>query len=149
MTSNGKVIAINGNKITLKMFRESSCAHCNGCGDASKMARELELNYKGDVEIGDIVTFELADGKMLRIGFIVYILPILMMIVGYFISSKLGGAEKINVLISFIFLILSFAGLHIYDRFFVKEKVQMNVIKVEKPSDIEMMDSCENIKENN
>ena len=113
------------------------------------MARELELNYKGDVEIGDIVTFELADGKMLRIGFIVYILPILMMIVGYFISSKLGGAEKINVLISFIFLILSFAGLHIYDRFFVKKKVQMNVIKVEKPSDIEMMDSCENIKENN
>ena len=123
MKSNGKVIAINGNRIKLKMFKESSCAHCSGCGDANKLARELEVTYDGDVEIGDIVTFELEDSKMLKIGFTVYILPIIMMILGFFISNKMGGSEKISVLVSFAFLVLSFAGLHIYDKYFVKEKV--------------------------
>lgn len=143
MTSNGKVIAINGNKLTLMMFKESSCAHCSGCGDANKLARELEITYNGKVEIGDIVTFELADAKMLRIGFLVYVAPILMMIVGYWLSSKFTSDEKLNVLISFIFLVLSFVALHIYDRYFVKEKVQMDVIKVEKPEDIVLQDACD------
>ena len=142
MKSNGKVIAINGNRIKLKMFKESSCAHCSGCGDANKLARELEVTYDGDVEIGDIVTFELEDSKMLKIGFTVYILPIIMMILGFFISNKMGGSEKISVLVSYAFLVLSFAGLHIYDKYFVKEKVEMTVTAVEKGSEIFSADSC-------
>ena len=142
MKSNGKVIAINGNRIKLKMFKESSCAHCSGCGDANKLARELEVTYDGDVEIGDIVTFELEDSKMLKIGFTVYILPIIMMILGFFISNKMGGSEKISVLVSFAFLVLSFAGLHIYDKYFVKEKIEMTVTAVEKGSEIFSADSC-------
>ena len=142
MKSNGKVIGINGNKIKLKMFKESSCAHCSGCGDANKLARELDVTYDGEVEIGDIVTFELEDSKMLKIGFTVYILPIIMMILGFFISNKMGGSEKISVLVSFAFLVLSFAGLHIYDKYFVKEKVEMTVTAVEKGSEIFSADSC-------
>lgn len=142
MKSNGKVIGINGNKIKLKMFKESSCAHCSGCGDANKLARELDVTYDGEVEIGDIVTFELEDSKMLKIGFTVYIAPILMMILGYTISSKMGGAEKINVLVSFSFLVISFICLHIYDKYFVKEKVEMKVTAVEKGTELIDADSC-------
>ena len=142
MKSNGKVIGINGNKIKLKMFKESSCAHCSGCGDANKLARELDITYDGEVEIGDIVTFELEDSKMLKIGFTVYIAPILMMILGYTISSKMGGTEKVNVLVSFAFLVISFICLHIYDKYFVKEKVEMKVTVVEKGTELIDADSC-------
>lgn len=142
MKSNGKVIGINGNKIKLKMFKESSCAHCSGCGDANKLARELDITYDGEVEIGDIVTFELEDSKMLKIGFTVYIAPILMMILGYTISSKMGGAEKINVLVSFAFLVISFICLHIYDKYFVKEKIEMKVTAVERGTELMDADSC-------
>ena len=142
MKSNGKVIGINGNKIKLKMFKESSCAHCSGCGDANKLARELDVTYDGEVEIGDIVTFELEDSKMLKIGFTVYIAPILMMILGYTISSKMGGTEKANVLVSFAFLVISFICLHIYDKYFVKEKVEMKVTAVEKGIEFMDADSC-------
>ncbi len=142
MKSNGKVIGINGNKIKLKMFKESSCAHCSGCGDANKLARELDVTYDGEVEIGDIVTFELEDSKMLKIGFTVYIAPIIMMILGYTISSKMGGEEKINVLVSFAFLVISFICLHIYDKYFVKEKVEMKVTAVEKGTELMDADSC-------
>ncbi len=142
MKSNGKVIGINGNKIKLKMFKESSCAHCSGCGDANKLARELDITYDGEVEIGDIVTFELEDSKMLKIGFTVYIAPILMMILGYTISSKMGGTEKVNVLVSFAFLVISFVCLHIYDKYFVKEKVEMKVTAVEKGTELIDADNC-------
>lgn len=142
MKSNGKVIGINGNKIKLKMFKESSCAHCSGCGDANKLARELDVTYDGEIEIGDIVTFELEDSKMLKIGFTVYIAPIIMMILGYTISSKMRGEEKINVLVSFAFLVISFICLHIYDKYFVKEKVEMKVTAVEKGIEFMDADSC-------
>ena len=128
--------------IKLKMFKESSCAHCSGCGDANKLARELDVTYDGEIEIGDIVTFELEDSKMLKIGFTVYIAPIIMMILGYTISSKMGGEEKINVLVSFAFLVISFICLHIYDKYFVKEKVEMKVTAVEKGTELMDADSC-------
>lgn len=146
MKSSGKVTEVNGNKIKVKMFKESSCAHCSGCGDASKLTRELDLFYNGEVEIGDIVTFELEDAKMLKIGFLVYILPIIMMLIGFVISSKMGNSEKISVFISFGFLIISFICLHIYDKYFVKEKVQMVVTAVEKDTQDFTSDSCKNIK---
>ncbi len=147
MKSNGKVIEINGDKIKLKMFKESSCAHCSRCGDANKLARELELTYKGDVEIGDIVTFELEDSKMLKIGFLVYIVPILMMIAGFTVSSSLGNSEKTSVFVSFGFLIISFICLHIYDKYFVKEKVEMVVTAIEKGTEEFSAENCSgNIK---
>lgn len=146
MKSSGKVTEVNGNKIKVKMFKESSCAHCSGCGDASKLTRELDLFYNGEVEIGDIVTFELEDAKMLKIGFLVYILPIIMMLIGFVISSKIGNSEKTSVFISFGFLIISFICLHIYDKYFVKEKVQMVVTAVEKDTQDFTSDSCKNIK---
>ncbi len=146
MKSSGKVTEVNGNKIKVKMFKESSCAHCSGCGDASKLTRELDLFYNGEVEIGDIVTFELEDAKMLKIGFLVYILPIIMMLIGFVISSKMGNSEKTSVFISFGFLIISFICLHIYDKYFVKEKVQMVVTAVEKDTQDFTSDSCKNIK---
>lgn len=146
MKSSGKVTEVNGNKIKVKMFKESSCAHCSGCGDASKLTRELDLFYNGEVEIGDIVTFELEDAKMLKIGFLVYILPIIMMVIGFVISSRMGNSEKTSVFISFGFLIISFICLHIYDKYFVKEKVQMVVTAVEKDTQDFTSDSCKNIK---
>lgn len=146
MKSSGKVTEVNGNKIKVKMFKESSCAHCSGCGDASKLTRELDLSYNGEVEIGDLVTFELEDAKMLKIGFLVYILPIIMMLIGFVISSKMGNSEKTSVFISFGFLIISFICLHIYDKYFVKEKVQMVVTAVEKDTQEFTSDSCKNIK---
>ena len=79
---------------------------------------------------------------MLKIGFTVYIAPILMMILGYTISSKMGGTEKVNVLVSFAFLVISFICLHIYDKYFVKEKVEMKVTAVEKGTELIDADSC-------
>ena len=145
MESSGKVTSIDGKKIKIIMFKESSCAHCSGCGEASKLTREIELEYnphKQKIEIGDIVTFELADSKMLKIGFLVYVLPIIMMIVGFIISNMMGNSERESVLFSFVFLAVTFLLIHLYDKFIVKEKVNMDITRIEKDDKEFDMDSC-------
>lgn len=148
MESSGKVTSIDGKKIKVMMFKESSCAHCSGCGEASKLTREIELEYnphKQKIEIGDIVTFELADSKMLKIGFLVYVLPLIMMMVGFIISNMMGNSERESVLFSFGALAVTFLLIHLYDRFVIKEKVNMDITKIEKDSKEFDIDSC-NIK---
>ncbi|WP_300328863.1 SoxR reducing system RseC family protein [Fusobacterium sp.] len=145
MESSGKVTKIEGKKLVVKMFKESSCAHCSGCGDASKLTREIELEYnpkKQEIEVGDIVTFELADSKMLKIGFLVYVLPIIMMVAGFSISNMMGRTEGESVLVSFATLVVTFLLIHLYDRFVVKEKVNMDITRIEKDNGEFDIDSC-------
>lgn len=145
MESSGKVTKINGKKITVKMFKESSCAHCSGCGEASKLTREIELDFnpeEREIKVGNIVTFELADSKMLKIGFLVYVIPVIMMVVGFGIGSYLGKSEGVSILYSFIGLVLTFLVIHLYDKFIVKEKVSMNITKVEEDNNTEEIVNC-------
>lgn len=148
MESSGKVTKINGNKITVKMFKESSCAHCSGCGEASKLTREIELDFnpkEREIKVGNIVTFELEDSKMLKIGFLVYVIPVIMMVLGFGIGNYFGKSEGVSVLYSFIGLFLTFLIIHLYDKFIVKEKITMNITKVEEVSDNAEIINC-NIK---
>ncbi|MCI6153265.1 SoxR reducing system RseC family protein [Fusobacterium perfoetens] len=145
MESSGKVTKINGRKITVKMFKESSCAHCSGCGEANKLTREIELDFnpkEREIKVGNIVTFELEDSKMLKIGFLVYVIPVIMMVVGFGIGSYLGKSEGVSVLYSFIGLFLTFLVIHLYDKFIVKEKVSMNITKVEEDTKDNEVSNC-------
>ncbi len=138
MEGSGRVLEIKKDKLQVMMFKESSCAHCSGCGEASKNLREIELTYDENeytIEVGDIVTFQLADAKVLKIGFLIYVVPILALIIGYYVGTKLGYSEKGSALASIIFMGLSFVGIHTYDKYVIKEKVNMEIVKVEKDSD--------------
>lgn len=145
MKSSGKVIAIDGNKVTLVMYRESTCSHCSGCGEDTKVAKELTVTVEQRVEIGDIVTFQMKDSKFLKIGFLVYIVPVIMMVIGFNVGTNLGYEEKGAAAMSFLFLVITFLFIHLIDKFLVKEKIQMEVLKVEK-DDGEMDQETCNIK---
>lgn len=145
MKSSGKVIAIDGNKVTLIMYRESTCSHCSGCGEDTKVAKELTVTVEQRVEIGDIVTFQMKDSKFLKIGFLVYIVPVIMMVIGFNVGTRLGYEEKGAAGMSFLFLVITFLFIHLIDKFLVKEKIQMEVLKVEKDDGEMNQENC-NIK---
>jgi len=145
MKSSGKVIAIDGNKVTLIMYRESTCSHCSGCGEDTKAAKELTITVEQRVEIGDIVTFQMKDSKFLKIGFLVYVVPVIMMVVGFNVGTRLGYGEKGSAGMSFLFLAITFLLIHLIDKFLVKEKIQMEVLKVEKDNGEMNQETC-NIK---
>lgn len=143
MKSSGKVIAIDGNKVTLVMYRESTCSHCSGCGEDTKVAKELTVTVEQRVEIGDIVTFQMKDSKFLKIGFLVYIVPVIMMVIGFNVGTNLGYEEKGAAAMSFLFLVITFLFIHLIDKFLVKEKIQMEVLKVEKDDGEMNQETCD------
>lgn len=143
MESSGKVVAINGKKVTLLMYRESTCSHCTGCGEDTKVAKELIIVVEKKVEIGDIVTFQMKDSKFLKIGFLVYVFPIIMMVIGYNVGVKIGYSEKGSAGMSFLFLAITFLCIHLIDKFLVKDKIKMEVLNVEKDNGEMNKETCD------
>ena len=66
-----------------------------------------------------------------------------MMMVGFIISNMMGNSERESVLFSFGTLAVTFLLIHLYDRFVVKEKVNMDITKIEKDNKEFDIDSCE------
>ncbi len=147
MENKGIVQKIDGNRITVKLFKDSSCSHCNQCHGASKYGKDFEFETDKKAKVGDLVTLEIAEKEVIKAAAIAYIFPPLMMIAGYLVTSKLGFSENQSILGSFVGLALAFLGLFFYDKLFAKKTIEeeIQVISVEAydPSKIENNTSCE------
>lgn len=125
MQNSGIIKKINKNCITVSMYKETACSHCNNCSD--KITNEITFFTDVNVEVGDIVTFEMDDRQVLKAASIVYILPIIFMILGYFLGDKLGLSEAYCILTSFLSLIISFIGIYFYDKNIVKKEMENEI----------------------
>ncbi len=147
MINQGIIKNIDGNRITIKLFKSEGCSHCSACSEQNKYGKDFEFTYNKKAEIGDLVTLEISEKNVIKAATIAYIMPPFMMIVGYLVSNNiLNFSENISVLGSFIGLFISFILLFIYDKAFAKNKIddEIKIISVEKfdPSKIEMIDKC-------
>ncbi|MDX8336228.1 MULTISPECIES: SoxR reducing system RseC family protein [Cetobacterium] len=135
MQTSGLVKEINGKSITVSMYKESACSHCDKCSDSAKILNQFTFNYTGeDVKVGDIITFQMEDNQVFKAALIVYIIPLIFMFLGYFIGAKLNLSEGKCIIISFTSLAVGFLGVFIYDKFVVKNKMEKSVkiVKIEK-----------------
>lgn len=134
MENKGIVTKINGNKVSLKLFKSSSCSHCSACSESNKYGKDFEFKIDRKVEKGDLVTLEIAEKDVIKAAMIAYVLPPIFMIIGYIIAEKLGFSELKSVLGSFIGLIAAFIFLFFYDKFFAKKNIdeEIKIISVEK-----------------
>lgn len=147
MVNKGVIKKIEGNKITVKLYKDSSCSHCSGCSGDSKYGKDFEFVIDRQANIGDTVTFEIAAGKVIKAASIAYIFPAVAMIGGYFFGSKLLNLnENKSILCSFIALLLSFVILFLYDRLVVRKRTnsEIEIISIEKEDTSNMIDSCKN-----
>ena len=147
MENKGIVQKIEGNRITVKLFKDSSCSHCNQCHGASKYGKDFEFETDKKAKVGDLVTLEIAEKEVIKAAAIAYIFPPLMMIAGYLLADRLGFSENQSILGSFLGLGLAFFGLFVYDKLFTKKTIEeeIQVISVETydPNNIENNTSCE------
>ena len=147
MVNKGVIKKIDGNKITVKLYKDTACSHCSGCSGDSKYGKDFEFVTDRKAEIGDTVTFEIAAGKVIKAASIAYIFPAVAMIGGYFFGNKLLQLnENKSILSSFIGLLLSFVVLFLYDRLVVRKRTnsEIEIISIEKEDNSKMIDSCKN-----
>lgn len=144
MINKGIVEEINGESIKVHLYRDSACAHCSGCDTHNKMGSTFRFKCDRDLSLGDIVTFEIEDASLLNIAALVYLMPAFFMIGGYFLGQKLGFSEGRRVLMSFIFLGISFASIYFFDKNrgekIIEKKIK--IISVDKPDPENTIENC-------
>ncbi|MGY0395062.1 MULTISPECIES: SoxR reducing system RseC family protein [unclassified Fusobacterium] len=147
MLNKGIIKKIDGNKIIVKLYKDTACSHCSGCSGDSKYGKDFEFTTDMKAEIGDTVTFEISAGKVIKAASIAYVFPAIAMIAGYFFGEKiLNLSENKSIVFSFVALLLSFVALFFYDKLVVKKRpnAEIEIISIEKEDTSTMTDSCKN-----
>jgi len=125
-----KVIDLFPGGVVIEIEKSGSCNSCaisGVCGGAdSSFVHRLKTDMK--LDLGDIIEISISSGVKLLSSFIVFILPILSMILFYFIAKfAIKLPENFAILISFVGLLLSGFAIYILDKKFAK-KIHFEII---------------------
>lgn len=81
MTGEGKVLSADGAFALVEIAKSSACGHdCASCGACSNPSYTITVLNPISAEPGDIVSIETPTAAVLRHCFILYILPVLIML---------------------------------------------------------------------
>ena len=130
----GQILKTKGNQALVKIERHSLCSKCtNKCQLAAPESHELdEIEVEVDNPInaknGQKVKIEMEEQALVIASLIIYIIPLICLILGYFIGLYFMGfiganpSEGAGIIGSLLFLGLSFSLIKIIDRFLSKKK---------------------------
>ena len=103
---------------SISVPRKSACGHdceeCAGCGVTGAAVRAKAKNDIG-AQPGQKVVVESSTKKLLGVVVLVYLLPVIFFLLGYFLTDGLG--ETARYLIAIGAFVLSFIPCIIYDRY--------------------------------
>ncbi|MEJ6951105.1 SoxR reducing system RseC family protein [Natronospora cellulosivora (SeqCode)] len=145
----GEILNKKGNQALVKIKRHSLCSKCtNKCQLAQPESHEvdeieIEVDNPIGAKIGQFVKIEMKDQPVVIASIIIYIIPLIFMIAGYFmgiyIIELLGyqGTEIVGIISSLLFLACSFLFIRIIDKILSRKKEYHPKIKeiVETPSE--------------
>lgn len=114
----GSVISVKDDAAVVAMPMSGDCERCGMC-IATSDRKEVLLLARNDpgAKAGDLVEIEIGAGKMLAAAFIVYMVPVFMTIIGFFVGGAVPGPSGGDLSITFAvgFLVLSFVCVWVYD----------------------------------
>lgn len=133
MLQYGLVTRINDGEAVLQVPRSSACGDkCGSCsGQCNKGVIQVEMKNTLDAKIGDRVEIESKSGTILGAAFLVYILPLITLFIGVFITNTVVKAfgfvsdDIISFLVGIGFMALTFVGIKMIDRKVEKTKKQI------------------------
>jgi len=106
----GVVIRVNGSFAWVETRQQSACGSCSaadGCGTSAlaslfeRRARALRVANDIGASVGQTVTLGLSEGGLVRAAFLVYMVPLLVMIVaGMLMATVAPDSEGLVVLAS-------------------------------------------------
>ena len=115
-----KSIAPNGRAQVLHV-RQSACSgdchKCSGCG-AAQETMILEADNPIGAAVGDFVTIQAATGPVLKGAAMLYVLPLVLFFLGYFLGDKAG----LGALFGGLGFLLAIGLSVIYDRKIAKKE---------------------------
>ena len=105
MKKKGIVVSAEGNNAHIRIQRESACGgNCASC--ASSCAKETVVTAfnKAGAAAGDYVELEMESSRVLGAAVLVYVIPLLMLVLGYFIVYFISNSESWGICAGFILM---------------------------------------------
>ncbi len=112
-TETGKVVKINGDKATVRFEKTSACSHCDhkySCSSEGNDYMFVELENTIDAKVGETVEVAASMKSTYKNGFIVYILPLIVVL----ISAGIGNAFDKKLGTGFITPVTAVASIVLY-----------------------------------
>jgi len=118
MRETGSIIAVSGKTATIQLMQGEKCDGCNACSAFGENKMHIDALNKIGAKVGDMVEVDVEPKEVLKSSMIVFIFPLLMMIVGYFIGGKIvpDHSEGAGIIGSFSGLIFAFLLIKLTDR---------------------------------
>ena len=108
---------LSGGYATISVPRKSACGHdceeCAGCGMTGAAIKAKAKNVIG-AQPGQKVIFESSTQKLLGVVALVYLLPVVFFLMGYFLSE--GLSESVRYVIAIAAAALTMIPIVLYDR---------------------------------
>ncbi len=128
MREEGVVISTSRDLAVIELERGEFCKSCNVCDAFGEGKMYLEAKNPMNARVGDNVRVEVASKHVLSGALLIFILPILAMIAGYFAGRHLypGPGELPGIIGAFT----GFVGMLIFNRFVSTKKstIQTNAV---------------------
>jgi len=129
-----RVIELFNGGVVIEIEKSGSCDSCAISGVCAGTDRSFthRLKTEMDLKLGEVIEISISSGVKLLSSFIVFILPVLSMILFYFIAKfAVKLPENFAILVSFTGLLLSGLAIYLLDKKFA-EHIPFEIIgKVE------------------
>lgn len=117
MIQRGIVTGISEKTAEIEITRSSSCGEsCASCGLCPGLTAKVSASNDIGAALGDTVTIDMADKKILGAAALVYIVPLAVLIIGYFIAYAICHSELISAAAGFLLMALTFVVLILSDK---------------------------------
>ena len=110
MIQKGKIISLDGEYAVVEVMRTSACVGCSkqeGCIACKKKITSRAYNGAG-AKPGDRVTLETRSDTVLLYALLVFVLPLVLAIGGYMLSSLFISRQSVQILVSTCIFLLTY-----------------------------------------
>lgn len=93
----GKVLRLESGLAVVEVPRSEACRYCRGCYlglDRDKMLAEAKNQLQA--KVGDEVALEMEPEKFVTAAFVIYLIPVIFLIVGYFTGDFVANILNIR-----------------------------------------------------
>ena len=127
MTGDAIVTTVCGNEATVKISKSSACGHdCASCKACSNPSYEISVINKIGANVGDKVLIETKTSRVLFASFLLYILPVFLLITGAIICEE----KPMGLWSIFVFGSIALVWLLIIKLTNKKLKIKNEIVKV-------------------
>jgi Positive regulator of sigma E activity len=118
----------------VEVERKTACGgECSSCGGTCSFKNKLSVVASNGVcaAVGDSVVIESESVKIIGAAALVYLMPIIVFLFGYFIASALGMTETASIAVSVLSLAAGMIMTVVISRIKKKKTISFSIIGIE------------------